>query len=478
MALRSVFQSRNVRALSLLVLTLLFLHNQIQSPSLSLTTFLSNVDAISQTGIAIPVSVSASVSQPGAIPVTVSKSVSVSASPTVHGNDNRTSNDEISPSIHVHQTEQHKAANYYEESIQSLRNSTLKYYVYDDPQISREGADFPAIRVDEEVYVFHPFLHTNTPWRVTDPDLADLFIVPVPIYSHGHWLGAIRRMMQRLTRHPIFVKRQGNRHVIFPLDGRYFDVGNSTLNPLCRRFNEKWAPILVNATIVMNYDLITCKNLHEDNRDYGDWNDYFANVKPVLKYTFSIGLVAGSTLPVIPATYERFQTRNYTLFYHTRTDPFDFGSTPYRWAPINITLPYKATIGYELPPDQWIQRFTSSKFCLVIRGDTPNSHALLRAVKVGCIPVVVCDYYAIFSPTFKTSLDIRDFSIFLDEKAFLENPQEQLSSLEGISEVDIRKKLVALRYAQQVTCPDHPDSLFIPALLREADASFLPSYEH
>jgi hypothetical protein len=169
---------------------------------------------------------------------------------------------------------------------------------------------------------------------------------------------------------------------------------------------------------------------------------------------------------------------NYTLFYHTRSAPFRFGSTPYRRAPINVTLPYKATIGYDLPPDEWIQRFTSSKFCLVIRGDTPNSHALLRAVKVGCIPVVVCDYYPIFAPTFKTSLDIRDFSIFLDEKAFLENPQQQLSLLADIPEVVIRKKLVALQYAQQVTCPDHPESLFIPALLREADASFLPSYEH
>ena len=166
------------------------------------------------------------------------------------------------------------------------------------------------------------------------------------------------------------------------------------------------------------------------------------------------------------------------LFYHTRTEHFDFGSSPYRWGPFIVTCHYKASIGYELSPDQWIQRFTSSKFCLVIRGDTPNSHALLRAVKVGCIPVVVCDYYPIFSPTFKTSLDIRDFSIFLDEKAFLENPQQQLSSLEQIPEVEIRRKLVALQYAQQVTCPDHPESLFIPALLREADASFLPSYKH
>ncbi len=125
-----------------------------------------------------------------------------------------------------------------------------------------------------------------------------------------------------------------------------------------------------------------------------------------------------------------------------------------------------------------MERFISSKFCLVFRGDDPLSHALLRAVKVGCIPVVISDYMPIIAPTFKTSLDIREFSIFLNEQAFLYNPQQQLSSLQDISEVEIRTKLIALRYAQQITCPDHPDSLFLPALLREADASFQPTYTH
>ena len=465
MALRGVgiTRARSVRALSLFAATLLVLRNQFQTPTVSLAAILNSIQLASesQTGVTIPAY------------TTVNASHNSSNS---HNGTNSTHTNSATTSVYT-PIEQQEALKY-AKHIESLRTSTLKYYVYDDPQITREGADFPENRVDEEIYVFHPFLHTNNSWRVTDPDLADLFIVPAPIYSHGHWMGAMRRMMQALTRHPIFRKTQGGRHVIFALDGRYFDIGNSTLSPRTMRFNEKWGTRLVNATIVMNYDTITCKNLHEDNHDYGDWNDYFANVKPIAKHTFSIGLVAGSFLPVVPASYERFQTMDYTLFYHTRIEPFDNGSTQYRWAPINITLPYKATIGYALPPEQWIQRFTSSKFCLIVRGDTPNSHALLRAVKVGCIPVVVCDDYPVFSPTFKTSLDMRDFSIFLDEKAFLENPQQQLASLKEISEVVIRKKLVALQYAQQITCPDHPDSLFIPALLREADASFLPTYEH
>ena len=321
---------------------------------------------------------------------------------------------------------------------------------------------------------------------MTDPAQADLFIVPTALIEYSRMPDAIDAQMVALTNHTIFQQTQGHRHVLFALEGRYFDGGTATTYAKTKQFNSKWVPQLQNVTVVMNYDPITCYRLSHPNtndpvqQDHGDWNEFFATVTPLLKYAFSIGLVAGSSLPVIPASYERFETMTYTLFYHTRTQPSVYGSTPYRLAPLNniTTLPYNASIGYDLPPDRWLARMTSSKFCLVIRGDTPNSHALLRAVKVGCIPVIVCDYYPIFSPTFKTSLSIQDFSIMWNETQFLQRPHEHLVSLSTYSELEIRTKLIALRYAQQVTCPDHPDSVFVPAFLREAHASFQSTYDH
>lgn len=367
-----------------------------------------------------------------------------------------------------------QATSGYETSIVYLRTLPLRYYVYTDWSL-RQGRSI--LKYPDEKYVFDAFLTNNT-WRVTDPALADLFIAPTPLVSYTKKTGEIRSVMLALTRHRIFKQTMGNRHVVFALDGRFFDGSNFTKNITTKRFNQKWAPFFQNATIVSGYASITCRKLSDDGQDHGDWNDLFASIRPMSNQTFSIGLVAGPSLPVIPASYERFERMTYTLFYHTRTAPSDNGSTPYRWAPINVTLPYKASIGYEIAPEQWIQQFTSSKFCLVIRGDTPNSHALLRAVKVGCIPVVVCDYYTLFSPTFKTSLNIEEFSFFLDEKDFLENPQQRLASLQDIPETEIRKKIRALQYAQMITCPDHADSLFIPAFLREAHASFQATYSH
>jgi hypothetical protein len=105
----------------------------------------------------------------------------------------------------------------------------------------------------------------------------------------------------------------------------------------------------------------------------------------------------------------------------------------------------------------------------VVRGDIPHSHALLRAVKAGCIPVVVSDLYEYYAPTFRSSLDMRDFCIFIDEAHFLNDPGRTLQELDELSEDQVRAKLAGLRFAQRVVAPDHPESLFVPAFLHETD---------
>lgn len=54
-----------------------------------------------------------------------------------------------------------------------------------------------------------------------------------------------------------------------------------------------------------------------------------------------------------------------------------------------MSFPFPVSIGFDLPKDVYVEHLVSSQFCLVIRGDTPHSHALLSAIQVGCIPVVI-----------------------------------------------------------------------------------------
>ena len=63
----------------------------------------------------------------------------------------------------------------------------------------------------------------------------------------------------------------------------------------------------------------------------------------------------------------------------------------------------------------------------------------------------------------------------LDEKRFIGNPEAELRSLLELSDHEIESKLRHLAFAQKVTMLDHPESLFVPAFLREAVNAFKSS---
>jgi hypothetical protein len=228
---------------------------------------------------------------------------------------------------------------------------------------------------------------------------------------------------------------------------------------------------LENVTVVKDYDMYACVQMSRNQSvDHQDWQKLFFQIQPITKYTFSVGIQAGKSLRYIPATYEKFSNSSLFFFFHTRTTEFARFSTPYRRAliPLKDKLAVPVSVGFGLNSTQWTHDMTHSKFCLVVRGDTPNSHTLLRAIKVGCIPVIVSDYYPVYAPTLKSSLNMEDYSIIIDEKAFLEDPVGSLKIIQGMSSEKIKEKLKALAYAQRVSLPDHPDSLFVNAFLKEA----------
>jgi hypothetical protein len=190
--------------------------------------------------------------------------------------------------------------------------------------------------------------------------------------------------------------------------------------------------------------------------------------------SFSLNSIPLAKFPYTRASLAKFRNATWDCFYHSRREPSMFNSTPYRHALLNLTV-VKAlpgsSIGFDIHPNQWMEHFQSSRFCLVIRGDSPMSRAHLRAVKVGCIPVIVSDLLEYYSPTFKSSIAMSDYSIILDEDEFRADPIATVLKLNELSEEVICEKLAYLELAQRLFLPDHPESLFVPALLHEVKES-------
>ena len=107
----------------------------------------------------------------------------------------------------------------------------------------------------------------------------------------------------------------------------------------------------------------------------------------------------------------------------------------------------------------------------MIRGDSPHSHALWRSIRVGCIPVIISKHLPVYAPIFKSTLNMSDYAVILDEEELLRNATKVLLTLREMTMQQVEIKLLHLAFAQRVLFTDHPESLFVPALLKEAIAA-------
>jgi hypothetical protein len=323
-------------------------------------------------------------------------------------------------------------------------------------------------------------LHSTRVFNYQD---AELFVLAVP-FSTIHYDGGAKfechskkalweKLWNNLQRQTPF--QQGKPHVLVSMTSQLFscfvDIPTRRQGLLNLYLN------LSSVSVARGDDFYATRYVSSLNLSSPrGFDDHFPLLRPVTQYTFSVGLGGqAKNIPLMVPTWEKFQSSTYFLFYHTRSTPFSCQSTPYRLAPVqNVSwksLP-RSSVGFDLPFGQWVRKFTDSKFCLVFRGDTPHSHALFNAVKAGCIPVVISDWYLFYAPPFPATLNMWDFCIFLSEEDFMHNPQRALLSLQDIPAREIQTKIKALEWAQRVMILDHPQSLFVPAFVREALASF------
>jgi hypothetical protein len=370
-----------------------------------------------------------------------------------------------------------------------LRGMSIRFFVYEEPdelvqrnQLSwfRSGKHSEILRArfgaeaKAEDFVLETL--SNHSLRTMNQTRADLCIVPLRVGSAIIGRNSVEMDSLRLALlNTTFRTRP---HVLVSLTTVGFNQyhqANTARHGMGPAFYTDVAPLIV----AQSWAAHASANVAQQGTARGhDYRGMFSQLDRALStYGFSMGLLPQQSLAYTEATYERFRTAKNFVFYQTRREPSDWNSTRFRQIlldppVLNQFNGTNSSIGFGLPPEEWLREFSSSQFCLAIRGDTPHTHALLNAVKVGCIPVVVSDFYPIYAPSFPSTLDMEDYSIFIPERDFIRDPAGEVLKLLNLGEDEIRRKLEGLAFAQKVVVMDHPESLFVQAFLKESMASY------
>eukprot|EP00563_Minutocellus_polymorphus_P018294 CAMPEP_0197716056 /NCGR_PEP_ID=MMETSP1434-20131217/1084_1 /TAXON_ID=265543 /ORGANISM="Minutocellus polymorphus, Strain CCMP3303" /LENGTH=262 /DNA_ID=CAMNT_0043300361 /DNA_START=772 /DNA_END=1560 /DNA_ORIENTATION=+ len=176
-----------------------------------------------------------------------------------------------------------------------------------------------------------------------------------------------------------------------------------------------------------------------------------------------------------------FKNKSNYFFYHTTKAASLNNSTVFRHAlvtsNVSSALCQPSSIGFGISKEEWAKSLQDSKFCLVIRGDNPNSRSLFRSIRNGCIPIVISDMLPSYAPIFRSLLKMEDYAILLKEEDFISDPVGTLNNASILSNFSINKFLNGIKIVQRMILPDHPHSLFVPAFCHETVASMKQIYQ-
>lgn len=175
-------------------------------------------------------------------------------------------------------------------------------------------------------------------------------------------------------------------------------------------------------------------------------------------------------------TYTEWKTqREFTFWYHTTTGNSAHGGTRLRHLPVQHAQRFgnDSSVGFGIPRKEWLSGFSRSKFCLVVRGDDPNSHSWIAALKACCIPVFISDHFADVCLPFGDGINgppswmppLEYFAFSVKESEVLQNPQRMVDVVLEASEAEVEAKLKGLLEVRKYFMYEHPESLLVEALV-------------
>lgn len=92
--------------------------------------------------------------------------------------------------------------------------------------------------------------------------------------------------------------------------------------------------------------------------------------------------------------------------------------------------------------NEYANTLADSKFCLVIRGDTPSTHALSDALAATCVPIIVSDRFLTVAAPFQEKVDYGTFTVAISEKQWTEDVSAVVQRIVSIDQnVRVKRNL-------------------------------------
>ena len=414
--------------------------------------------------------------------------------------------------------------------VSTLQTIQIPFYVYEDEAITMNGFHTEMCEFGQQEDTKQSQLFLSSSWRTYNPKEAKLFVILIPYHQSFFCTNQTTRMqLHRTMQHhrPTNFnninwtdfdmkwknKWQGRTHLdrleiavaaakkhmdmnptiphLMPAFGWHISGWNYLSSIGNRMESEKMFPMkhwkTLNNLILLRFEV------YGMSPNYNSFNtgklkhrlpiSLFNVPWETTKHAMIVPYMKHTDLTFVqdPISFQHWnQNRNIQFWYHSTAKNSSHGGSLLRHLPMNYLQLFDAndSVGFDIPRDEWIQGWSDSKFCLIIRGDTPSSHAFTNALLSACIPIIINNHFVEVALPHGTGtgatswLDLNSFSFILEEKEVLKNPSRIVEIVQESSEKLVEKKLKALLEVRKLLLYEHPESLVVKTLVWEQVKKF------
>lgn len=345
----------------------------------------------------------------------------------------------------------------------------FKFFMYEDLQPFMPS-NCSGYNMDSPDKIFIEQLQ-NHPQRTFVPEKASIFVIPLLFLQtfecnrnkYRQWL---THSIKNLQVSFWFRRYHGHDHLIPAFHWKFNEFGDIHL-----LLPSTYRHVLKNVTMTRyeSYNDERVQFLQPSSLFKKHHQKYDKN-KSIIIVPYFIN----SKIPNVRESFTTWKKRKFTVWYHTRSAPSAHGATALRHRPWTEKASSQKCMSCSIhrgytDSKQWLRGWQNSKFCLVIRGDTPTSHAFYRAIKSSCIPVLISTGFEAVGMPFSSFVDLSSFVVKISEDEWLKGglaDLEQKLNVIASNSTLMESKLQALHDVQPIMIWNHPHSITTTSVLR------------